>query len=198
MIKTKIIGLVTSLVLFGVMPSQASTLVDQGNNTYDPNTKLLWLDVTLTTNRSYNDVIANLNNPADVVYGYRYATAAELSQLFTDAGIPNGEVAAVESLILLLGNTSVFEELIYTQGIIGDPYSWEPDYYAQRGLLLLINNSWAASSNNGGVPKSQYSSNTGSFLVATPLPAALPLFATGLGALGLLGWRRKRKASAAA
>jgi hypothetical protein len=27
---------------------------------------------------------------------------------------------------------------------------------------------------------------------ATPLPAALPLFATGLGALGLLGWRRKR------
>ena len=29
----------------------------------------------------------------------------------------------------------------------------------------------------------------------TPLPAALPLFATGLGALGLLGWRRRRKAS---
>jgi len=27
----------------------------------------------------------------------------------------------------------------------------------------------------------------------TPLPAALPLFATGLGALALLGWRRKRK-----
>jgi hypothetical protein len=28
---------------------------------------------------------------------------------------------------------------------------------------------------------------------ATPLPAALPLFATGLGASGLLGWRRKKK-----
>jgi PEP-CTERM motif-containing protein len=26
----------------------------------------------------------------------------------------------------------------------------------------------------------------------TPLPATLPLFASGLGALGLLGWRRKR------
>ena len=34
--------------------------------------------------------------------------------------------------------------------------------------------------------------------VATPLPGALPLFATGLGVLGLLGWRRKRKAQAAA
>jgi hypothetical protein len=31
---------------------------------------------------------------------------------------------------------------------------------------------------------------------ATPLPAALPLFASGLGGLGLLGWRRKKKAAA--
>jgi hypothetical protein len=29
-----------------------------------------------------------------------------------------------------------------------------------------------------------------------PLPATLPLFASGLGALGLLGWRRKRKSTA--
>ncbi len=33
---------------------------------------------------------------------------------------------------------------------------------------------------------------------ATPLPGTLPLFASGLGMLGLLGWRRKRKAQAAA
>jgi len=33
---------------------------------------------------------------------------------------------------------------------------------------------------------------------ATPLPAALPLFATGLGGLGLLGWRRKKRAAALA
>jgi hypothetical protein len=33
-------------------------------------------------------------------------------------------------------------------------------------------------------------------VTATPLPATLPLFATGLGALGLFAWRRKRKAAA--
>jgi hypothetical protein len=33
-------------------------------------------------------------------------------------------------------------------------------------------------------------------VTAVPLPAALPLFATGLAGLGLLGWRRKRKAAA--
>lgn len=37
---------------------------------------------------------------------------------------------------------------------------------------------------------------TGAVVNQTPLPAALPLFATGLGALGLLGWRRKKKAAA--
>jgi LPXTG-motif cell wall-anchored protein len=33
---------------------------------------------------------------------------------------------------------------------------------------------------------------------ATPLPGALPLMAAGLGALGLLGWRRKKKPALAA
>ena len=34
------------------------------------------------------------------------------------------------------------------------------------------------------------------FLTQTPLPGALGLFATGLGAIGLFGWRRKRKGTA--
>jgi hypothetical protein len=39
--------------------------------------------------------------------------------------------------------------------------------------------------------------STSSSSLGTPLPAALPLFASGLGAFGLLGWRRKRKKAAA-
>jgi hypothetical protein len=34
------------------------------------------------------------------------------------------------------------------------------------------------------------------FAEETPIPAALPLFATGLGVMGLFGWSRKRKSAA--
>jgi len=40
-------------------------------------------------------------------------------------------------------------------------------------------------------------STNGSLAAATPIPSTLPLLATGLAGLGLLGWHRKRKASAA-
>jgi hypothetical protein len=39
-------------------------------------------------------------------------------------------------------------------------------------------------------------STDGSIAAATPIPATLPLLATGLVALGLLGWQRQRKANA--
>jgi hypothetical protein len=38
------------------------------------------------------------------------------------------------------------------------------------------------------------SDSTGPVVSNAPLPAALPLFATGLGGLAFLGWLRKRKA----
>lgn len=54
-------------------------------------------------------------------------------------------------------------------------------------------------------PPGAYFDNSGSFvatfstsMVTTPLPGSLPLFVTGLGVMGVLGWRRKRRAIAQA
>jgi hypothetical protein len=51
---------------------------------------------------------------------------------------------------------------------------------------------------NNNLGLQNFSEVSGDFQATTPLPAALPLFATGLGGLSLLGWRRKRKAQAIA
>jgi uncharacterized protein (TIGR03118 family) len=64
------------------------------------------------------------------------------------------------------------------------------------GLLALEFGNGAS----GGSPNTLYFTDQSDGLFGaiepTPLPAALPLFATGIGGLGLLGWRRKRKAQA--
>jgi len=41
-----------------------------------------------------------------------------------------------------------------------------------------------------------FSDGIGNSSAATPLPAAFPLFVSGVGVLGFLGWRRKRKQAA--
>ena len=81
----------------------------------------------------------------------------------------------VDTNILLSGGTSLITiaELGTLAGEVnGSFFNGTPDQFAQDHLVAP-----------------EISSET-------PLPAALPLFATGLGALGLLGWRRKRKQAA--
>jgi len=78
-----------------------------------------------------------------------------------------------------------------------------PDYVMDFGSNL---NGAAASLtfgsfySNSTLQLFQSSNVSGSVLPipSTPLPTALPLFASGLGALGVLGWRRKKKATALA
>jgi hypothetical protein len=75
-----------------------------------------------------------------------------------------------------------------------DLQGWTRD--SNGGLISGIEPDWLRVGTDivGGAtpPKFNFSfSLTGD---VTPLPATLPLFATGIGALGLLGWRRKRKA----
>jgi len=61
------------------------------------------------------------------------------------------------------------------------------------GWYYLFLGNYDQNSNFSAVVSENFAAGPGQ----TPLPAALPLFASGLGALGFLGWRRKRKAQAA-
>lgn len=61
--------------------------------TRDNATGLEWLDLTFSTNRSFDD-ITGVNGPSQLAAGgdfagWRYATVAEVTSLFLDAGIPD-------------------------------------------------------------------------------------------------------------
>ena len=75
------------------------------------------------------------------------------------------------------------------------PIANTPEFFA-----LLLNSAFPQFNANRFGPTTDFLvlslSATFTPVSQVPLPAALPIFATGLGALGLLGWRRKRKAAA--
>jgi hypothetical protein len=77
----------------------------------------------------------------------------------------------------LLVSTYTDTEIVYT---FGSDYSF---YALNEGDSFTVH-----------VAGATYSGDVTYNVAATPLPATLPLFASGLGALGLLGWSRKRKA----
>ena len=70
------------------------------------------------------------------------------------------------------------------------------------GTYVAFEDRLGAPFNAGISPPSDFDYNDELFVFTnvsigeTPLPPALPLFASALGTLGLLGWRRKRKAAA--
>jgi len=61
--------------------------------------------------------------------------------------------------------------------------------YNNGGMVNLANSTFL--NNSASFGNDIY--NNGGTVAVTPLPAALPLFATGLGGLGVFGWRRKWK-----
>jgi hypothetical protein len=67
-----------------------SGATDDGNNlTLDTLTGLRWLDLTVTTGTSINQILPRLSNPADELFGYRYATTAEVEEMLSNFGYPS-------------------------------------------------------------------------------------------------------------
>ena len=167
--RSKMIGIVISTLLAGLGAASASTVFDiNGNSTYSG---------TLTI-----DTVAGSLNAADVQFGTPpdFSNILSTNQGAADLRISVADGTTSPGPILFLSLDDGGTLIGFTGGTI--------DTAAVLGACNL------ASELCIGVPEQFGSADLSPETAATPLPAALPLFATGIGGLGLLGWRRKRKA----
>ena len=198
----------TTIILGTVAGAQAG-IIDHGAYLTDTTTGLDWLDLTATQGLSFNSVSASF--PAG---GWHYASMADVTALFTDAGgvgpydfsgiSANGSVlvegAATALLTSLMGDTSplglpggagLTSDVDPSGGCCG-PY---PNFIA-----LYLN--FPPTTNYLLVPFGSLDPNTstpevGSFLVrntSVPEPFTLSLFGAGLA--GAAAMRRRKKKAA--
>lgn len=188
--------------------------------TLDTSTGLQWLDLTQTTNISYNSILDGYGGWLGM--GFRYATSNEVVNLYQAAGIPPtgpGAVTimasdpvyeSVQALVNFLGETGsnyqVTFENHFSAGATADLFpdtesvncqiftsvGWQID---SIGLLYF-----AHSGTNMCIGVDGQNSRIGSFLLrdttAVPLPAAFWLFGSGLLGLVKIASRKGPKSSA--
>lgn len=105
----------------------ADSVYGTGSVTQDTATGLEWLDLTQTTNQSYNQIVGGANGY--LANGFAVATLAQVEQLLSHAGWDGvdasgtsgsaANLAAVQLLISLLGQTGISGspgELDFTEG----------------------------------------------------------------------------------
>lgn len=113
--------------------SASATVIDRGLITHDVISGLEWLDLTVTTNLSYDQIALQLGQPGGLFEEFRHASVAEVQTLYGNAGIQNvpirddtspQQIAAVRNLQNLLGETSTtvfFNNTTFlSTGISGD------------------------------------------------------------------------------
>lgn len=173
-----------SLALASPRVLEVDTAFGAGTGTYDPVTGLTWLDLTVTTNISWNDM-AVARAPGGLYEGWRYATSPELAELYEDGfgypifGSTADKAASVETMLSYLGtltdiNNGAGWERIGSDGFLGDAGGLG---HEQAGLGRDLTNgvpssAWAASDNWGSAVDNVAFDGLGHWLVMDTPPCA--------------------------
>jgi hypothetical protein len=207
---TRIASAILSLALFGVVPqASALTIIDTIQGTpfgfasglAVVNTQALQQSVALPFSSASAATITDVTTFIRIngIGG----GSVDLGLMGDSNGLPSGtflfhETVPVGNSPMILsslnwpipGGTTFWLAAVATPG--SDGIIWQGSGNLTGPSAFTSGGTWKLSSLSA-LPEALISADR-VVDVVTPLPAALPLFATGLGALGLLGWRRKRKA----
>jgi len=186
-----------------ILPARAATLVDQN----DSNNIAVGLCNTVGTlcGQSFQQDHTNIAGAGVYISGAPYIvtdpSTLTISIYSAYGSSPSGLIAQGSISVSTAGwadiywtSATVALATTYYMVVTSSPdlvLSWDPEATYPNGNLLLGGSTDFPSYDM--VFRTYYDDGS----IAAPLPAAFPLFASGLGALGLLGWRRKRKNAAA-
>ena len=126
--------------------------------------------------------------------GFGVPTGIFLPNLFQHASINDTNPIVLSSLNwLIAGGTPYWLGTIADVGTETGGWQFNTDVTGEYAFFATQIGFWEAQS-PVAPPMALIGANSLT-IPSTPLPAALPMFAGGLGVVGFLGWRRKRKAS---
>jgi hypothetical protein len=182
-----LIAATASLSALGAASASASAVYTYTGNpftavispytTSDSVTASIVLSAALSDNLSFANVAPTSFTMSDGVQTIN--TANVFSSIFQISTDSSGKIVAWD---------------IVSEGLNGEIISDLKVPSTDEGFLIGPGSTFLALGRNQGNPGTWAGPNQP---IVTPLPAALPLFATGLAMTGLLGWRKKRKAAAA-
>ena len=175
--------------------------------TRDTANRLDWLDLTVTRNFSYNNVISRMNS-GGTLEGWRYASSSEVVKLWEQFGVDltqgatfraTGEDVAVIQASQYLGSTfCAYDCTTFPYGTFGFTEDNDLQYLDGHNMLGAYYSSPSDITQYSPIGASVQSGATnisyaGSYLVKVspvPLPASFWLFGSGI--LGLVGFNKRK------
>lgn len=183
-----------------VNTSNDFTTIDVDFNwTATPSTQFLNFTITEVTDLFFTDYVSgdsivstlNFNQSSEISLDLLDAVNGVAASRLNETDTPCANATAPIS-----GGCQLITSATSTGGSTGD--ADRPDW-----LTPLFDNLAAGSYRLGFFESNQPLSGSASFAITTapsvsavPVPAALPLFGTGLAIMGFIGWRKKRKVAA--
>ena len=197
--KTRLAGFVVWLALLGVSQAAANTIYAVNDGYTFPPLRV-YVNGTITTD-SKTGVLGATDITAwslTVTYpGLAPYTLTDGNSVVTVVG--NALTATSTALLWdydFTAHPNAYFEFAKNDGVVGDIAAFVTYVAGTPGVFSTDEYTICQPCSHDPATASGFGTEV--IATVTPLPAALPLFATGLSALGLLGWRRKRKAAAVA